>query len=267
MGPTFTNIIVVDLLPEDELQTGLGLVRHLQDKLDAKSYRSVGYAKIRTEAELETYLLHIRSMARLGCKPVVHIECHGDEARGLRLEHGHFKWSRLLQHLSKINVIAKNNVVLFLSGCYGTGILGAVEITRPCPFLALISADDEVSAGFIQDRVGLFYERLLAGVDFKTSMQIILPAFRPTHAELLFTQAFAAYLKNHFPQKVRQARLERVLSFVAPSEAIRPVVRKQMRMMLMDNRGTLERLGRVFLHEKQHFTYDDFVRALGRSAA
>jgi hypothetical protein len=267
MGVTFTNIIILDLLPESELQTGLGLLRHLQDSLPAERQRCIAYEKIRTEADIDTYLFHVRSMARRGCKPIIHIECHGDEQEGLRLKSGYFGWPRLLGHLQKINFLAKNNVVLFLAGCHGTKILSALDITKPSPFFVLISSDEEVKAGFIKDVTGHFYERLFDVSDFKTAAKILAPNFRITHAELFFLQAFAAYLRDHGSSRSRQLRLENILSFVQPSNSNRAVVRNIMREILKDNKRSFERLGKVFLHGRRNLGYEEFLRAHAARAA
>jgi len=267
MGPNLTNIIVIDLLPASELQTGLGLVRHLQDNLTPEQFRSVAYKAIETEADLDAYFIHVRTKARIGCKPVIHIECHGDQAQGLRLSRGHFPWERLLGHLQKINRLSGNNVVLFLSGCYGTGILRSLDITKPCPFLILVSSDEEVKAGFIQDNVGSFYVKLLQSRDFKLAARGISPNFRAGHAELLFVSAFASYIKDHSTAKTRQYRLDKLLTDLSPLSEHRSATRKQIRVALRDDRSVFEKYGRVFLHGSPSFTYSDFERSFRASAA
>ena len=267
MGLTFTNIAILDLLPEDQMQTGLGLLRHLQDTLPAERKRCIAYQKIRTEAEIDTYLFHIRSMARRGCRPIIHIECHGDEKEGLRLKCGYFGWPRLLRHLQKINFLAKNNLVLFLAGCHGTNILQALDILKPSPFSVLISSDEKISAGFIKDVTGRFYEQLFDASEFKAAVRILSPNLRVTHAELFFLQIFAAYLREYGSSKSRQHRLENILSCVRPDHSTRALVRKTTREFLKDNKQSFERLGKVFLHGRSNFAYEEFIRAYLASAA
>ena len=267
MGLKFTNIVILDLLPEAGLQTGIGLLRHLQDTLPVERQRYLAYERIRTEADIDRYLFHIRSMARQGCKPIIHIECHGDEEEGLRLTSGHFGWTRLLKHLGKINFLTKNNVVLFLAGCHGTNILRALEITQPSPFLVLISSDEEVKAGFVKDVTGVFYQRLFDASDFKVAAKILAPHFRTTHAELFFLQVFAAYLREHGSNRRRQFRLENILSYAQPDHRSRAVVRQSVRKLLKENRQSFERLGEIFLHGRRKFSYEDFLRAYAATAA
>lgn len=261
MGPQISNIVILDVLPKDHLQTGIGLLQHLQDHLSAQEFRLVAYKKIRTEADIECYLLHIRSMARVGCKPVIHIECHGHKERGIKLENGYFKWSRLLEHLRKINSLADNNLVLFLSSCYGGSVINALDITKPCPFLLLASSDEEVQAGFIQDTVGRFYVQLVQSADFRSAAKVLAPKFCVKHAELVFIAAFASYMKDHANAKARQRRLDELVTRLAPDATNRALARKQMRLALGNHRAAFESLGRQFLHGRQHFSYEEFERA------
>lgn len=267
MQISLTNIIIIDLLPEDELQTGLALLRRLQDELSSVDFRLVAYKKVQTEAELDAFLLHVRAMARVGCKPIIHIECHGDEARGLKLRRGYFSWSRLLAHLQKINLIAKNNLVLFISGCYGTAVLPTVDITKPSPFRLLISSNSTVKAGFIQDKVGVFYIELMATSDVRAAAASIEPAFRVSPAEYFFISAFAMYVRHQSHRKARQARLERLVDRIGFSGVDRTAARRQMRAALRDHESAFIKYGAIFLHGQQYFSYSDFIRAFPSAAA
>lgn len=98
-----------------------------------------------------------------GCKykyhrPVLHVECHGCEKRGLRFVDGYLSWSLFGKKLRDINFATKNNLIVTMATCYGLNAYWeSLRYDRLCPAWYVMAPQRKAKSGDLSDFFGKFY--------------------------------------------------------------------------------------------------------------
>lgn len=95
---------------------------------------------------------------------VVHIEAHGGTDGFLGPEGAaslvKLTWSALGEWLRPLNVATRFNLLLVGAGCYGEGLMLAVEGGQPMPFTAVVGYTDSVNPGSLKESMVELYRQL-----------------------------------------------------------------------------------------------------------
>lgn len=173
------------------------------------SYLSCGYR--------DEFLAQVRALtedARLhGRRPVLHIECHGDEARGLVFANdSELPWDALAEELEALNAATGFNLFVVVAACYGGHFLSQLHNGRPAPCLALIGPTEEVSpaeimAGFMRFYRGLF-DSMDAGKAARSmrGLQMSNGRWPVQHAEFWYSAVATGYVETHCSLAAIKAR-------------------------------------------------------------
>ena len=269
---SFTNnaIYILDCLKSNELQTAIRLEQELLDLKNEIKAPLIERISIHSREDFFRVIEEIRHLCRRGVRPILHIECHGDNTGGIsvgdRMEYITAK--ELLKHFRKINSVTNNNLGIIMSGCHGMHAIRAIEITKPCPFYFLIGSEDEVTAGLIDETMKRFYRALFENDSLQSAMDQIDEKFKQFHAERMFCIAYAGYLKRHCMGAGRTARVEKLLTKVMENgvprnrENIRRY-RKELKSSTKPNLATFRKFADRFMHQRYSITFDqlnNFIR-------
>lgn len=214
-------VFIVDGLPQGELQTGLHLHNELRDLSLESASVQLEYRRVSDGGALLQVLEEIHQAARLGCKPIIHFECHGDAAEGVQI--GDTKdivtWDAIEPWLRRINIASGCNLGVVMAACYGLYAITPVKIRRPTPFYFLVGPQDKVQAGTLRQEMPAFYRKLLTTQNLDAALACV-PSCRPYHAERMLAVSFAKYLKRGCLGKARLERVEKVLTELVWTNAI-----------------------------------------------
>lgn len=191
------SIILISSPKNNELNVG----RRLAEDLDALrvAVRDFHFEHhiVSTRQELIEVLRKIARQARKGLRPIIHLDMHGDQRRGLELNSsGEFAaWPELIAWLRKINIKTRNNLCVVAASCYGLHMISSISIHNAVPFYCLIAPEYEVSIGFIDVKMSLFYRRLLQTGNLENAFREIEGTFKQFHSEKMLTVVLAKYIK------------------------------------------------------------------------
>ena len=95
------------------------------------------------------------------CKyPLVHIECHGDKVKGLKLRLGdNIPWKEMLDDLRKVNVRSEMNVIVTMATCFSKDNAFNINMTGlPAPYLLSLTAIKKVEAKVTYEMYSIFFD-------------------------------------------------------------------------------------------------------------
>ncbi|MBB4859265.1 hypothetical protein HNO88_002594 [Novosphingobium chloroacetimidivorans] len=126
-------------------------------------------------AEMLGTLTTIAERCATGLRPILHFDCHGSEAEGLRLAPSaeNVGWEDLADALRAINVATGNNLCCIFGVCFGLHLSLTLDLKKPSPYFLTIAPERKIEVGVLERYLPDFYAAL-----FKT--QHITNAFE-TH--------------------------------------------------------------------------------------
>lgn len=210
---------IIDLVPENELQTARQMEENLKDYIAAAG--SGLFCKrycCCTESELFEALNEIECRLReQGEISYVHIEGHASKDL-LQLPDGStVDWSRVFERFRTINVLSKNNLFFSSGACESAFALRAARITEPCPVFGLLAPEQEVTAGGVIAGFTAFYKSLIESENLNDAFAAFAEAtngkkYALIFSQLLFEKAVYRYLVQNCMGKGRRDQLDGLLT-------------------------------------------------------
>ncbi|MCG7394234.1 hypothetical protein MHY87_15110 [Microvirga sp. ACRRW] len=107
----------------------------------------------------------IAESARGGLKPILHLDAHGSNDKGILIAGSgeYVSWNAVFDKLRAINIVTGNNLCVISSACFSMQIARRIEAPVAAPFFLLVASDKEVSVGFIDDKMTAFYKEVFDG--------------------------------------------------------------------------------------------------------
>jgi hypothetical protein len=143
------GFIIIDLVPDRDLQTGRHIAENLTDFINAAGLHLFCQ---RHHCETENDLIGVFSQIKTrlterGEISYIHIEGHASRET-LELPNGsRVGWKTVFEHFRDINILCKNNLFFSSGACESAYAFKAASITDPCPVFGMLAPEQEVSAG------------------------------------------------------------------------------------------------------------------------
>jgi hypothetical protein len=232
-----------------------GITKRIQEDLlpylDEENLRYKTFEP-RTATELLDYLQNIAREGRVGLRPILHLDVHGDDEHGIKIApSGEFiPWSKLVAALREINVAIDNNLCVISCACYSIKAAYEVTISEPCPFYMFIAPREEVSSSFLEDNVFRFYKSAFQTSDFYGAYERHLAqGFLFHYCERMLLYQFVKYVRDYCIGKKGQPRREELLTKVieagqAPNRQQRRKKRHEIKLWGRPNQAMLERFAK-----------------------
>jgi hypothetical protein len=131
IGLRFSKILIFDLLPAEETQTGV-LLHQALAPLPSQLGRPVvvEHRAIASRHDLANALdgaLH--EVVYEGHTPLLHFECHGNpDGLELRAANEFIPWDELSPRLTELNIATRLNLFVGLSACYGAYLVHEARV-------------------------------------------------------------------------------------------------------------------------------------------
>jgi hypothetical protein len=246
------QIWFVESLTEDDVHTARRLRENLQDLLTARSrkLRVVMRSPISRAAFFETLEELRASVDSSGLNPILDIECHGDDERGLILaDQTWVPWHELKSKLEVINLASRCNLVLVLGCCFGAYFGRAGRLHERAAMNAYIAPTDKIDVRVLEAGLHAFYAELFTSLDITRAidaMRSAAPAFN-----YLFSTAYGIF-RTVFAEVIRDYGMGEGLTRRAAAMAAR----------LLAERGHYEELDTVakVLKDGEPEAFDLFYR-------
>jgi hypothetical protein len=220
----------VESLGDDEAHSGRRLRENLQDLLVARSLKlRVVLRSVANRSELIAVLEELgASVTEMHLNPILDIECHGDNERGLYLaDHTFVAWDELKAKLETINIASRCNLVLVLGCCFGAYFGREARLHERAAFNAYIVPTQRIEVGTLEASLHTFYGELFVSFDITNAIN----AMRAAAPEFgyLFTTAYGLF-RSVFAETIRDYGMGKGLHQRARAMARRLLVERGRRM-------------------------------------
>jgi hypothetical protein len=200
----FNGIVVLDAIPDGELNTARRLKENLEDiSFYVADGLQVRYFRINTVDELKSGIAEILDeIKNIGLMPWLHLEGHGlSDENGFELGGGAIcTWAQFKEIITPLNISMGLNLILILATCYGGSFARAIRTVDRAPVLGLIGPTREIKVGDIERDFSAFYRTFFESLSLKKALDA-LNATAPknlyygTTAEQFFYEVWASYKK------------------------------------------------------------------------
>ncbi|MER9337213.1 hypothetical protein NKJ06_25050 [Mesorhizobium sp. M0293] len=276
--PLQTNAIVwIRSLPEREMGPTRRILEDLEGLASAGGFPVFAYA-VRDRAELSDLFRQLTTEAEQGLRPVLHVDAHGTVAEGLLLAPSgeRVSWGEIIEGLRTLNVATANNLTCIFALCYGLHLYQQVSLRRPVPSYLFCAPPAEISVGFLEAQTLAFYREMNRTSNVTAAFEATLGGVMESfHCQGLFLQSLLRYIRTYCIGRMRQDRLERMVTavlqregIVNPSSAQLKQVRRKVRESLQPGQKLINVFAPSFLIGRAPaFSYADLDRILKRPVA
>lgn len=212
----YNKLFVIQSLDPNEPQTGDDLVSAVKPVL-AQFGIDVELLKAKTRGEFFEAMDNVwRQCATATPRvyPVLHLETHGfGDLSGISIRppRERVTWEEFSDRCRDINRECHNNMMVTTGLCHGLHAISKITIRAEAPFFALVGPEDAVSIASVRGFVE-FYKSVFESGDISAAMTKLSNKFRMFLAPRLFTNAFAAYLREDCKGEGREERIDRLLA-------------------------------------------------------
>jgi hypothetical protein len=180
LGFTARRLVIIDSVPEGQLESGRMLLNRINEWGETKVKLLCEYEKVNTVLDLKTKLERLAATIPTDGIPILHLAMHGDED-GLQLASGEcIDWDDLSPFLLNLNIATKNNLLVTLATCYGlhTANVNAANFNRSA-YWCVMGRQDTHSGGDFTNDYSKFYRTLLESSNFGDAIKAInLPGMK-----------------------------------------------------------------------------------------
>ncbi|MGV8893903.1 MAG: hypothetical protein ACOH2K_13365 [Burkholderiaceae bacterium] len=197
-----TNVWIVEWLPDGEQRTGSLLHEWMKERRPGWS----AYSLCKTKQDVLSAIEYDTNLARQsGMVPVLHLEAHGYDDRGLAGPDGSggtelLSWDELTEPLQTLNLVTHCNLIVFVAACTGFAGINVFYKGPRAPAVALVGPDAIVSADKLLAGTKEFYRRCqdespnLGGMASSASQQAGSVTFEMEPFAILAYEAMAQQL-------------------------------------------------------------------------
>ena len=268
------SVIWISSLPDSEM----GPTDRMVAAMDAHS-KDLGFGFQHIPVSSRSNLIKLLDELALhanehNMKPLVHFDTHGNIDHGLYIsrEECFISWGDLADKLRIINVYTKNNLAVVGATCYGLHAIKPISLSTATPFYLLLSPEEEVKVGYLEDNIPNFYLSLfeLGSIDSAYSRHLS-ERFKYFHCEKMLFIVIGRYISQQCKGKGGAARRERLLTEILSqglenTDENRKKVRKVLKDGLRPDQSLIDRYTGKFLIGRQcSFNIADLLKFVEES--
>lgn len=222
----FNTVYIIESLPRGESRTGKELhqhLKHLSFQVDGLQCR---YEEVNSRKAFVKLLHRIQQGMEQGRIPFLHLEIHGN-ANGLTFANGDdIEWDALHQHLRRLNVATRNNLVVSFAACRAAGAYFGIDPMVRAPFVGVVAPFTLVSVEEVEVGFSAFFSELLRSFDLPAAVDALnhavsTPKFQFLHAEGFFEMLWGMLEDMYTNPVTYQQRIRESMSTALHSRSIR----------------------------------------------
>lgn len=212
----FNSIVLVKSLENHEVDTSTVLKEFIEGN---EGYNTEVFKLLQIEAHnaegFKTLVNDLIAPAKQGMRPILNLDCHGNERDGLIFKDDSvISWEELAECLRPLNQASQFNLIVILSCCFGAHFMSGLGVIQAAPCAFIVAPTHEINSGEIIAGLFSFYDSL-----FKTFniVQAVLEARRRTltdgdwyaeFAALWYIEVVNGYLKTYCTKAESRKRVE-----------------------------------------------------------
>lgn len=162
-------ILTVSCLSPGDLQTGRARLQGLHDLLleldpDRFEYnRNFAHLfKAESSEDLSAIFQELCDVCDIGIDPILIIDGHGDEVKGMRMPNGEWvSWRSLLKHFQSMIDRTNGQLTVIMAACHSMAAINHIDSDRKLPFSFYYGYPSEIPAGVVHDETEKIYRSLL----------------------------------------------------------------------------------------------------------
>ena len=240
IGFQANGFIIIDLVPENQMQTARHIEENLLDVINAENLES--YCE-RYRPETEVALIQVFENIKDRIKEkgeisYIHIEGHSSEEYLCLLDGTNLEWGVIFGHFREINILSKNNLFVSSGTCLSAYAILTTTITKPCPLFGLLAPEKIIKVGSVHDGFIAFYKCLISSKNIPEAFNAFASVTNGNDFALMFSQdlfekAAYKYISEHCMGKGKRKRIEHVVTQVVKLKNIHPKkIRKKIKKEL-----------------------------------
>lgn len=215
----FNGIVILDGIPEGELNTARRLKEDLEDiACYLANGLKVRYVRIETIDSLESGISKvIHESLNDNLLPWLHLEGHGilDESGFVLASGTQCSWTQLKDIITPLNVTINLNLMLVLATCFGGSFSTAIRTSDRAPVSGLIGPTREITIGQVESGFPTFYRTFFETLSLKRAIEALNRTAPPnlyygTTAERFFYEVWAAYKNSQCSEEMITKRAKRM---------------------------------------------------------
>ncbi|XCY75435.1 hypothetical protein QLG25_02705 [Pseudomonas sp. CBR-F] len=262
-------ILTIGCLGAGDLQTGRSRLQGLHDlllELDPDRFEyNRNFAHLfeaKSAAEFGAAFNAINDVCNIGISPILIIDGHGDERRGLQMPSGEWvSWSSLLECFQAITKRTQGQLTAIVAACHSMAAVKLVRADNKLPFSFYYGYPSTIPAGVVQDETEEIYRSLLqdrgkvlvSGHNLKIQSFSEYDHITPALASALLLSK-SPMLSAKIQPELSRNKLNKELS-VAMAQAERPLTGTRRRINEMLDSGELAmRIVRNLMHDTERLT-------------
>jgi len=223
-----THIIIIDAIPDDELQNGIKLEQNISDSInrcDSPALKVERY-KCMTQADL----IKILSQTYILCRdtetiPIFHIFGHGSEQSLSVADGTEVEWEIIFDRFRDINIVTKNNLLVTSGACRSSWAYRYVPLNKRSSVFGLLAPSVKISAGDAIDSFSAFYKALIEDNSFEKAMTKLVDIVEPKTFTLILSQMFfdheaTIFIKKSCMGKEKQKDKEALITLLREDRSI-----------------------------------------------
>ncbi|GAB1352255.1 hypothetical protein MASR1M12_09860 [Erysipelotrichia bacterium] len=250
----FNHLFIIENLGTSEIKTGKKLYESIKITSEKEKF-GLFFRQIKSKAGLIKVLDEILSYSFRypgNFFPMIHMDIHGTES-GLLVKTNSgledlFLYEDINSIFRVINIECQNNLGIFLSSCYGFHSIMEAPVTKGTPFYFLIGPQGSCKAGFIDEKVPLFYRDFFKTLNLKFAMEQIEEHFQIFNCEWIFLRSMRNYFRNLCKGPSKKERIEKIMEKVAMKRKLSDLEEEEI-LHTLDN-----------LIDPNEFTFEEFKR-------
>lgn len=221
MTAYFNQILIVDSLPEGQLNTATRLFADVRDWAHViGQVPHIANARISSGSQFLDLLAQLAQQASTDYIPLLHLECHGQE-EGLEFADGSkLTWGEMKPSFVALNVATRLNLVTVVAACHGGGIAGLAQAEDRAPFWAFLAPKQQISAGDLEAALSAFYQALLQTKSSERAMEALRATraggeFWQLSAQTIYRLIVEGYEEHHLTDEAVRCQAERLRTAAA----------------------------------------------------
>lgn len=215
----FNQILIVDSIPEGELNTAQRLAEDIRTYANAYPETSPSVEILRIESADE-FMMVLAECAKRATEedviPMLHVECHGC-AQGFQFaDHSILDWPEIKGPLTNLNIATKLNLMVTVAACTGGAIAKTVSLSDRAPFWGMIGPTDSIHPEELETAYRALYTTLIQTGSPAEALKAFEASSKPgqywsTTAYGLFKKGWAAYKSTYCSEQMMNVRVLRMV--------------------------------------------------------
>lgn len=159
-GGKFNTIVIVDTIPDGELNTAKLLRDSLKDIAAIIDGLHIRYARADTAQDVADLIMRLTDEVKNnGVLPSLHIEAHGfnDESGFVAASGEPCTWETLKDLVTPLNIVTNLNLMIVMAACFGGSFARAIRTTDRAPVWGILGPTRAITAGQLIDGFSAFY--------------------------------------------------------------------------------------------------------------